>query len=232
MLILYHLFTGLIAGIVLFRLSGQRWAFWACALGSVLPDLIDKPLGHILFQATLDNGRLISHTLLFIGLIALAGFLLWKKQGKLLLLALTLGVLLHQLGDTMYLEPTIWFWPMLGPFPSEHYANYFFESIVDELTSAYEWFFGFVDLLLLAYFLQPNNRAVTYWALGKEGGVPRISIVLFAFSVIAVIVGFGEWSAGEEFGQVGAWYIASISAALGGMALELTSEKNGKMERI
>ncbi len=34
-------------------------------IGSLLPDLIDKPLGIIIYSSTIANGRTIAHTLLF-----------------------------------------------------------------------------------------------------------------------------------------------------------------------
>jgi len=36
------------------------------ALGAILPDLIDKPIGRILLGESVANGRLFGHTLLFV----------------------------------------------------------------------------------------------------------------------------------------------------------------------
>jgi hypothetical protein len=41
------------------------------ALGAILPDLIDKPIGRILLGESVANGRLFGHTLLFILLLKL-----------------------------------------------------------------------------------------------------------------------------------------------------------------
>jgi hypothetical protein len=35
------------------------------AIGAILPDLIDKPIGSIIFASIISNGRIIGHTLLF-----------------------------------------------------------------------------------------------------------------------------------------------------------------------
>jgi LexA-binding, inner membrane-associated putative hydrolase len=35
------------------------------AVGALLPDLIDKPLGMIVFSSSISNGRMISHTFVF-----------------------------------------------------------------------------------------------------------------------------------------------------------------------
>lgn len=42
-------------------------------IGSLLPDIIDKPLGHLLFREALSNGRTYGHTLLFLLLISTIG---------------------------------------------------------------------------------------------------------------------------------------------------------------
>ena len=35
-------------------------------IGSLLPDIIDKPVGQLIFRETFSNGRIFSHTLLFL----------------------------------------------------------------------------------------------------------------------------------------------------------------------
>jgi len=51
-------------------------------IGSLLPDIIDKPLGHIFFREALSSGRTIGHTLFFLILITLAGLLLYRYGKK------------------------------------------------------------------------------------------------------------------------------------------------------
>src|SRR5665647_1657031 len=48
-------------------------------IGSLLPDLIDKPLGLIIFPSTIANGRMIAHTLLFSFTLFLIGLYLYDK---------------------------------------------------------------------------------------------------------------------------------------------------------
>ncbi len=50
------------------------------AIGALLPDLIDKPIGRVIFASTLANGRIIGHTLLFTLLIALTGAPVREKK--------------------------------------------------------------------------------------------------------------------------------------------------------
>ena len=44
------------------------------AIGSLLPDIIDKPVGQVFFRGTFSDGRIFSHTLLFLALVSLGGY--------------------------------------------------------------------------------------------------------------------------------------------------------------
>ena len=44
---------------------GSRIDIRILMMGSLLPDIIDKPVGRLLLRDTLNNGRIFSHTLLF-----------------------------------------------------------------------------------------------------------------------------------------------------------------------
>jgi len=83
-------------------------------LGSMLPDLIDKPIGIYLFPGFFDSGRIFCHTLLFTILLTLAGFYLFRRSGKTWLLALAFGVFMHLILDQMWLYPKTLLWPIFG----------------------------------------------------------------------------------------------------------------------
>ena len=83
-------------------------------LGSILPDIIDKPFGIFLFPDTFDSGRIFCHTLLFTILLVLAGLYLFRRNGKTWLLALAFGVFMHLILDGMWLYPKTLLWPILG----------------------------------------------------------------------------------------------------------------------
>ena len=107
MLLFAHLGLTLAAG------RFMRWADLAfLALGSMLPDIIDKPLGLVVY-GTPAAGRIFSHTLLFLlVLIALAFYL---KDVR--LASVSAGVAAHLVLDSMWQSPAILFWPLLGNFP-------------------------------------------------------------------------------------------------------------------
>ena len=89
-------------------------------LGSILPDLIDKPLGGLVFREALGSGRIYGHTLLFLLILFGAGIFFWSNYRKPWLLVLAGGVFFHQLLDGMWRVPQTMFWPALGwTFPKE-----------------------------------------------------------------------------------------------------------------
>ncbi len=93
-------------------------------LGSILPDIIDKPLGHLLLPG--DNGRIFAHTLLFAVSILLIGFI-WKP-----VLSLSLGVSFHHILDGMFRDLKTSFWPLLGPFESYDFnVSQWFDALLD-----------------------------------------------------------------------------------------------------
>lgn len=104
-----------------------RWVFRDPAmdlrilvLGAVLSDLIDKPIGSVLFTSYFDTGRIYAHTLLFAAVV-LSGVMAVTRRGtpaRKRWLALPIGVLLHLLLDMPIDAETLW-WPALGTtFPS------------------------------------------------------------------------------------------------------------------
>jgi hypothetical protein len=93
-------------------------------IGSLLPDLIDKPLGMIVFASTVSNGRMISHTLLFSFTLFLIGLYFYNKRSNIVIVTLASGSLFHLMEDQMWNTPNTLFWPLLGwSFPKENIAD-------------------------------------------------------------------------------------------------------------
>ncbi len=117
MLIFFHLFIGLIAGVILAVLLSDKRAILYGGLGGILPDILDKPLGMIFLADTQIGGRIYFHSLTVGVVFLLLGLILWySNKQRILLLCISVGMLLHQLGDTMWDAASNWFWPTLGPF--------------------------------------------------------------------------------------------------------------------
>lgn len=107
-LLFAHLGIALAAG----RFAGKvSLAF--LALGAILPDIIDKPMGDLIY-GTPSMGRIYTHTMLFLIILAAAAF--YAKDIR--LYSLAGGVMIHLGLDFMWKTPVTLFWPLLGNFPT------------------------------------------------------------------------------------------------------------------
>lgn len=107
MLLFGHI--GLTLGIFLFLslFTKRKFSYPLIIICSILPDLIDKPIGRVILP--LGSGRLIGHTLAFLLIFVLIGFF-WR------MLFLSLAVAFHLVEDRMWEQPAILLWPLLGGF--------------------------------------------------------------------------------------------------------------------
>lgn len=83
-------------------------------LGSLLPDLIDKPLGIWLLRDTFNNGRIFTHTLLFSVLLLAVAIYFYTSRRNLSLLYLSFGSIIHLGLDGMWLNSRTFLWPLYG----------------------------------------------------------------------------------------------------------------------
>jgi len=84
--------------------------FRLVAVFAMLPDIIDKPLGHFILGENLNNGRIFTHSLVFLLVFTALCVILFRKM----FWAYALPVLGHQVLDFMWEVPNTWFWPLLG----------------------------------------------------------------------------------------------------------------------
>ena len=87
-----------------------RWLL----VGSLLPDIIDKPLGQFIFRDYIGTGRAYAHTLLFLILVITAGLLIRFRFLRTWGLALAFGTLIHDVLDFLWLSPKEFLWPLYG----------------------------------------------------------------------------------------------------------------------
>jgi len=115
-------------------------------IGSLLPDIIDKPVGMVIFSSILANGRIIGHTLLFSISILLIGLYLYDERKDIRILSLTSGTFFHLMEDQMWGDPRTLFWPLFGwSFPKdsidrsglEYLLALFSESFHPQFTESY-----------------------------------------------------------------------------------------------
>ena len=63
-----------------FASLGRRINIRLILVGSLLPDIIDKPVGMVFFRESFSNGRIFCHTLLFLIIIMIAGLYLYRLE--------------------------------------------------------------------------------------------------------------------------------------------------------
>jgi hypothetical protein len=173
MLIACHLFVGTLTRIILQNHFKSRYLLPLCMVGSVLPDIIDKPLGYIVLP-DLGDGRLIAHALAGIILISIIGLCLFRST--LLTGALITGVISHQILDEMWNIPINWFYPLLGPFPVYLHENYFGWGLMKELTTPSEWAFSLAILFLL--YIRSSESASFRVRTAAFSSVPALLLLI------------------------------------------------------
>ena len=81
-------------------------------IGSLLPDIIDKPVGMLFFPGVFGTGRLFCHALIFPMALAAAGVVPYLRTRSNALFVLAYGALMHLILDSMWLNPGTLFWPV------------------------------------------------------------------------------------------------------------------------
>jgi len=82
--------------------------------GALLPDLIDKPIGRVIFAESIANGRIIAHTLVLCLLLFSMGYYLYMTKKDTRILVISGAAFFHLLEDQMWTQATTFFWPVFG----------------------------------------------------------------------------------------------------------------------
>jgi hypothetical protein len=125
-------------------------------IGSLLPDIIDKPIGRFFFRDTFNNGQIYGHTLLFLIVLIAGGLILYLTRRKNWLLVLAFGTLFHLILDVMWTSPRTFFWPLYGFSFPKYPASLlsWIESLLKHLIT-YPWTLipEIIGLVIIAWFL-------------------------------------------------------------------------------
>ncbi len=141
-------------------------------IGSLFPDIIDKPVGIYFFRDTFSNGRIFCHTLLFVILIALAGLYLYQSRRKLWLLVFSFGVFSHLVLDQMWLNPRTLFWPLYGfSFEPEDLTDWVLHILRAPVSNPALLVSELIGGAILLWFIALLVRNRTVWAFIKQGKV-------------------------------------------------------------
>jgi membrane-bound metal-dependent hydrolase YbcI (DUF457 family) len=134
------------------------------AVGALLPDLIDKAIGRVLFEDVFASGRLFAHSLVFVIVILVVGYVYFRQQGDSRIMMVAGASFLHLLEDQMWMNPQTFFWPVFGwEFAQGHSYGSFPDYFMDIVRHVYspELSFSLVSEvigLLLVLFLVYEHR--------------------------------------------------------------------------
>lgn len=142
-------------------------------VGSDLPDIIDKPIGAFLFRGVFHNSRIFCHTLLFSSILVLIGLFKARKTQNYKNNYLILGFcsLVHQLLDSMWIYPKIFFWPLFGlKFPPRTEGNWAAEGLARLFTDPTYYIPETVGAVIIFYYfikLIKNKRLIYFIKTGR-----------------------------------------------------------------
>ncbi len=111
-------------------------------LFTLLPDIIDKPLGLIVFRESINNGRVWFHSLL-VNLALSVVILVWRRST-----VLVLALWLHQVCDRMWTRPWVALWPFTGVFG---YRDFPLSDWAHGLLNPYNIISDVIGLVVLAF---------------------------------------------------------------------------------
>lgn len=149
-MIFWHM--GVTAALILVTLGVRRIDYRVVLLGAILPDLIDKPLGQLLFREQFQTGRLFGHTLLFITVVLLGIQLTLRGETARRWFILPIAALIHLGVDGMWNQPLTLFWPLFSTtFPPDPSAGPLWESLLRPFTDLSVAARELVGLALLAF---------------------------------------------------------------------------------
>lgn len=159
-MLFWHL--GLTPAVILLTLGRRRIDYRVVLIGAILPDLIDKPIGRILFEETFQNSRLFAHTLAFVlaSLLFVIAFLRGAAARR--WFVLPVAVLIHLALDAMWAEPVTLFWPLFSfEFPRVFIEDYWLAALLrpfDHPIEALKEVVGFAVLLLMGFVFSLHQR--------------------------------------------------------------------------
>jgi hypothetical protein len=218
----FHLLAGTILGLLIgdiFR--DYRWAI-PCAIGSVLPDLVDKPLDLVIFSQSIGNGYIYGHTLLAalaLGVLGLLILIVWKNP---IIAGIAAGIFSHQVLDLMWREPKSWFFPAYGAFPRPTHISDIITLLMNEIHNPLEIFLFIFLCAGIGVFIF-RYRITTFIARHIVGIRILLACGVFGFCILSgVFIGltWGKhtipslaWTRPEDF------ILGSIVAAMAAVLL-------------
>ena len=130
-------------------------------IGSLLPDIIDKPMWFFTSNNFAWAGRGYAHTFLFNLLLLIGGLILVTRWSKTWLITIALCGFIHLVFDQMWLNTTTLWWPLLGPIPREATVGWLTSMVQGLISNPYVYIsetVGFIITLYIALRLIISRR--------------------------------------------------------------------------
>jgi inner membrane protein len=155
-----------------FTSMARRMDYRLILVGSLLPDIIDKPVGTFLFPEFFGANRIFCHTLLFLVIISSAAVYLFKRQGQTWLIALSFGTFVHLILDQMWLAPRTLLWPAYGwAFEREDLTNWLQNMLHALLTNPAVYLPELVGAMILVGFMAQLVYRKRVYAFIRKGTI-------------------------------------------------------------
>ena len=132
---------------------------WLMA-GAVAPDLLDMPIGTLIWAGTFSSAEIFAHSLTVTMTVGVLGLLFSDRRSLIRsnLMAMMAGWLIHLLADGIWLEPRVLWWPFAGwSFPAEA-VPFWPEALARAGSDLWRWLAEGIGLLYL-------------WALWRRAGL-------------------------------------------------------------
>ena len=173
MFIFAHLICGLLLGLGFCCLTHDRRAIPLCMVFSLIPDVIDKPLG--IFIPALVYGRTVFHSLLIVLIAAIIVLVILQHRHLRFGIAVVGCIFVHQLLDAMWQLPVIWVYPLFGPFPLVTPPDYTGYYLWSEITTPSEWVFLMATMVMVNRVFSTGHGMPDRWY-----SLWKVTIVLLA----------------------------------------------------
>lgn len=154
-------------------------------VGSLLPDIIDKPLVQIIYGLQNHHGHFIAHSFIFSVLMIALGITVFHMKNNKVILILGICSLIHQIFDKMMLLPNVFFLPninlnhfiVLQRFEFVHniimpvYTKFpYMSGIVSYFEEPYVFISEVIGLIVIIYFIHKlcsNKKYISFLKYGK-----------------------------------------------------------------
>lgn len=119
------------------------------ALGALLPDLIDIPLGTLLLADSLSTGEAYAHSLLAPTVVAVVVLIATRRgRRRRAWMALVVGMFFHLLIDGMWTNTEVFAWPVFGSIPPG--PSPYWQGVLDRaLSDPWRWLGELIGVIYL-----------------------------------------------------------------------------------